>query len=163
MKKLSVLLFLCLTHCFSSSDTKKVSKNTTAEQNVATATDDENTVSEIDTHTDDSEIQIKEDTTVYNIDSIDVKPDFRGGIKKLDKYIDQNIIHPEDSINSKGTVYASFIIETNGTLTNIKVLKDIGYGIGPEVIRALKRSVWNPGQLNGKTIRVSYSVPITIK
>ena len=163
MKKIYVLLFLCLTHCISSSDTKKVSKNIDTEQNVATATDDENAVSEIDTHTDDSEIQIKEDTTVYNIDSIDVKPDFEGGLKKLHKFIRFNYHYPEDELQVKGTVDVNFIVEKDGTLSDPKFTKDAGYGTGKEAVRLMKKCPrWFSGIHNNDTVRVRYYLTIPI-
>ncbi|HTG67178.1 MAG TPA: energy transducer TonB, partial [Flavobacterium sp.] len=58
----------------------------------------------------------------------------------------------------------SFVVEKDGSLTDIKVLRDIGYGTGKEAIRVLQKSPkWNPGIQNGKPVRVQYSLPITIQ
>ncbi|CAA9198467.1 energy transducer TonB [Flavobacterium collinsii] len=170
MKKLSVLLFFCLTHCFSSSDTKKVSKNTTAEQNVATATDDENTVSEIDTHTDDSEIQIKEDTTfedtnVYmTLEALDVKPEFHGGLNKFHKFVNENFIKPVEEPTLEGKIHITFVIEKDGSLSDIKIIKHLGFNTANEAIRVLKQCPkWIPGELNHKKIRVFKTDSIILK
>jgi protein TonB len=62
-----------------------------------------------------------------------------------------------------GKIMVSFIVETDGSLSNIKVLKDIGYGSGAEAIRVLKKSPkWMPGKQNGKPVRVEYTMPISI-
>jgi hypothetical protein len=64
----------------------------------------------------------------------------------------------------KGKVYVTFIVELDGRLTNIKIIRDIGYGIGTEVVRVLGICPnWIPGKMNEKTVRVLYSLPITIQ
>ena len=62
-----------------------------------------------------------------------------------------------------GKVYVTFVVEKDGSLTDIKVIRDIGFGTGKEAIRVLKSSPkWTPGEKNGKKVRVLYSIPITI-
>ena len=57
----------------------------------------------------------------------------------------------------------SFIVETDGSLSNIKTIKDIGYGTGDEAIRVLKNSPkWKPGKIGEKPVRAEYSLPISI-
>mgnify|MGYP003411423114 CR=1 FL=1 len=64
----------------------------------------------------------------------------------------------------KGKVFVSFVVEKDGSLTDIKVIRDIGYGTGKEAIRVLKQCPkWNPGEQNGKKVRVLYSLPINIQ
>jgi periplasmic protein TonB len=64
----------------------------------------------------------------------------------------------------KGKVYVTFVVEKDGSLTDIKVLRDIGYGTGKEAIRVLSKCPkWMPGEQNGKKVRVLYSLPITIQ
>jgi protein TonB len=56
-----------------------------------------------------------------------------------------------------------FVVEKDGSLTNIIVIRDIGYGTGKEAIRVLKTSPkWISGKQNGKPVRVHYSIPIPI-
>lgn len=105
-----------------------------------------------------------QENEIYNTAGVEVKPIFPGGIEKFYKYVDYNIKYPDKELNVKGKVYVTFIIEKDGTLTDIKILRDVGYGTGAEVIRVLKKCPhWNAGTLNGKNVRVLYSVPITIK
>ncbi|AYN06218.1 MULTISPECIES: energy transducer TonB [unclassified Flavobacterium] len=106
---------------------------------------------------------VEEDNQVYNTAGIEVKPEFPGGIEKFYKFVANNYRTPEEE-GLKGKVYVTFVVEKDGSLTDIKVLRDIGYGTGPEAIRVLKKCPkWNPGEQNGKKVRVLYSLPITIQ
>jgi protein TonB len=106
---------------------------------------------------------VEEDNSIHNMAGIEVKPDFPGGLDKFYKYVGNNYKIPEeDGLNGK--VFVTFVVEKDGSLTDIKVIRDIGYGTGKEAIRVLKNSPrWNPGEQNGKRVRVQYSLPITIK
>lgn len=106
---------------------------------------------------------VEEDTQIYNTAGIEVKPDFPGGIEKFYKFVGNNYKTPEEE-GLKGKVYVTFVVEKDGSLTDIKVLRDIGYGTGAEAIRVLKKCPkWTPGEQNGKKVRVLYSLPITIQ
>jgi len=106
---------------------------------------------------------IAEDNNIYNTAGIEVKPEFPGGIDKFYKYVGKNYQVPEEE-GLKGKVFVSFVVEKDGSLTDIKVIRDIGYGTGKEAIRVLKASPkWNPGEQNGKKVRVLYSLPINIQ
>ena len=103
------------------------------------------------------------DNTVYTTAGIEVKPDFPGGMEKFYKFVGSNYVAPEEE-GLKGKVFVSFVVEKDGSLTDIKVIRDIGYGTGKEAIRVLKKSPrWSPGIQNGKPVRVLYSLPITIQ
>ena len=103
------------------------------------------------------------DNQIYNTAGIEVKPDFPGGINKFYKFVGDNYQTPEEE-GLKGKVYITFVVEKDGSLTDIKVIRDIGYGTGKEAIRVLKKSPrWSPGVQNGKPVRVLYSLPITIQ
>ncbi len=104
-----------------------------------------------------------DDNQIYNTAGIEVKPEFPGGMEKFYSYVGKNYRAPEEE-GLKGKVYVTFVVEKDGSLTDIKVLRDIGYGTGTEAIRVLKRCPkWNPGVQNGKPVRVLYSLPITIQ
>lgn len=103
------------------------------------------------------------DNQIYNTAGIEVKPDFPGGIEKFYKFVGSNYQTPEEE-GLKGKVYVTFVVEKDGSLTDIKVIRDIGYGTGKEAIRVLKKCPkWTPGEQNGKKVRVLYSLPITIQ
>lgn len=106
---------------------------------------------------------VEEDNTVYNTAGIEVKPDFPGGMEKFYQYVGKNYRTPEEE-GLKGKVYVTFVVEKDGSLTDIKVLRDIGYGTGKEAIRVLKATPrWNPGEQNGKKVRCTFSLPISIQ
>jgi protein TonB len=106
---------------------------------------------------------VEEDNNIYNTAGIEVKPDFPGGLEKFYKFISKNYQLPDEE-GLKGKVFVTFVVEKDGSLTDIKVVRDIGYGTGKEAIRVLKSCPkWNPGEQNGKKVRVLYSLPISIQ
>lgn len=96
---------------------------------------------------------------------LDKMPEFPGGMAKFYTYVGNNFQRPELDVERTLKVYVSFVIERDGSITDIKVLNDPGYGLGKEAIRVLKsiKTKWSPGILNGKTVRTAYNLPITIK
>lgn len=106
---------------------------------------------------------VEDDNNIYNTAGIEVKPDFPGGMEKFYKYISKNYQIPEEE-GLKGKVFVSFVVEKDGSLTDIKVIRDIGYGTGKEAMRVLRSCPkWTPGEQNGKKVRVLYSLPISIQ
>jgi protein TonB len=106
---------------------------------------------------------VEEDNTVYNTAGIEVKPEYPGGIEKFYNFVQKNYQMPDEE-GLKGKVYVTFVVEKDGSLTDIKVLRDIGYGTGKEAIRVLKSTPkWNPGEQNGKKVRCTYSLPISLQ
>nr|WP_315251902.1 energy transducer TonB [uncultured Flavobacterium sp.] len=106
---------------------------------------------------------VAEDKGIYNLAGIEQKPEFPGGIEKFYSFIGKNYTPPEEE-GLKGKVYVTFVVEKDGSLTDIKVIRDIGYGTGKEAIRVLNKCPkWLPGEQNGKKVRVLYSLPITIQ
>ncbi|MBC7846574.1 MAG: energy transducer TonB [Flavobacterium sp.] len=106
---------------------------------------------------------VEEDNTVYNTAGIEVKPEYPGGIEKFYAFVAKNYQMPDEE-GLKGKVYVTFVVEKDGSLTDIKVLRDIGYGTGKEAIRVLKATPrWSPGEQNGKKVRCTYSLPISLQ
>ena len=105
---------------------------------------------------------VEEDNTIYNTAGIEVKPDFPGGLEKFYKYISKSYSAPEDCGNGK--VFVTFVVEKDGSLTDIKVLREVCPGSGKEAVRVLKSCPrWNSGEQNGKKVRVLFSLPISIQ
>jgi periplasmic protein TonB len=103
------------------------------------------------------------DNGLYDTAGIEVKPEFPGGIDKFYKYVGNNYQTPEEE-GLKGKVYVSFVVEKDGSLTDIKAVRDIGYGTGAEAVRVLKKCPrWTPGVQNGKPVRCTYTLPISIQ
>jgi len=106
---------------------------------------------------------VEEDNTVYNVAGIEVKPDFPGGLEKFYAFVGKNYQAPDEE-GLKGKVYVTFVVEKDGSLTDIKVIRDIGYGTGKEAIRVLNKCPkWSPGEQNGKKVRCTFSLPISIQ
>ncbi|GEM54663.1 energy transducer TonB [Flavobacterium branchiophilum] len=111
----------------------------------------------------DTKVVEAEPEILYNSAGIEVKPDFPGGIEKFYKFVGNNFQVPDEE-GLKGKVYVSFVVEKDGSLTDIKVLRDIGFGTGAEAIRVLKKCPkWAPGEQNGKKVRCTYQLPISIQ
>jgi protein TonB len=104
------------------------------------------------------------DNTVYNSAGLQVQPEFPGGMAAFYKYVNNNFRIPELDQNMQAKIYVSFVVEKDGSLTAIKVLRDPGYGLGKEAERVLKalKIKWQPGIQNGKPVRASFNLPITI-
>lgn len=100
-----------------------------------------------------------------NFAALQVKPEFPGGIDKFRQYIANNFRTPDLDRDTNLKITVSFIVERDGTLTGIKVLKDPGFGAGKEAERVLKsvKTKWKPGIQNGKPVRANYILPIVIQ
>jgi hypothetical protein len=86
--------------------------------------------------------------------------------KNFFKFVGENFNIPLEAVKNKvkGKVYLTFIVEMDGTLSNIKIIRDLGYGIGDEAARVLGISPkWIPGKVNGEAVRTMYSLPITVQ
>ncbi len=103
------------------------------------------------------------DNNVYSSAGIEVQPEFPGGAAGFSKYVQKNYRTPEVEQDLKGRVFIEFVVEKDGSLTDIKVVRDLGFGTGAEAVRMLKSAPkWKPGVQNGKFIRVRYSLPIML-
>ena len=93
----------------------------------------------------------------------DQNPEFPGGLNEFYKFLSNGIKYPRNARKNKiqGRVDISFVVETDGSLTNIKVSRSVSPDLDDEALRLIKSSPkWKPGIKNGKLIPVKYSVPI---
>jgi len=91
-------------------------------------------------------------------------PEFPGGLAEFGRFLSMNIKYPQDAVKNhiQGRVYLTFVVETDGKLSDIKVLKGIGGGCDEEAVRVLTLSPnWTPGIQNGKPVRIAFGVPIS--
>lgn len=116
--------------------------------------------------TEKSSPKLKEGFAV-SYDTTSVKgPEFPGGMVEFYKFIGKNFKMPAEASKNKieGKVLMEFMVEKDGSLSEIKIIKDLGNGLGDEATRVLKLSPkWNPATQDGKPVRVTYALPITIK
>lgn len=97
---------------------------------------------------------------------VEEMPEFKGGIAAMHKFILETIQYPENAKESgiQGMVYISFIVETNGMITNSKVLRGIGGGCDEEAQRVISMMPpWIPGKQRGKPVRVQFNLPLEFK
>jgi TonB family protein len=96
--------------------------------------------------------------------SIEQAPQFKGGMLGFYQFLARNLHYPDQMFryNVQGSVIISLTVEKDGSLTDIKSVKDVGYGSADEVIRVLKKSPkWQPGFQNGRPVRITYTLPIS--
>ena len=93
----------------------------------------------------------------------DVNPEFNGGEAKLYEYLSENIKYPDLARDGgiTGKVYVQFVVEKDGSITNIQVKRDIGGGCGEEAKRVVRgMPKWKPGKVGGRTVRSQFILPI---
>ncbi len=101
---------------------------------------------------------------VFNIKEVDVAPNYLGGFDRLSKLILENFNTPTSKEFKGGKVLISFTVEIDGSLSDIQIYKDLGFGTGEEAVRVLKAfKNWIPAQKNGKNVRCNFGIPITLK
>ena len=106
------------------------------------------------------EEEIKEEDPFIHVEEM---PRFPGGEVALFKYLGDNIKYPAMAKDAgiNGKVYVTFVIEKDGSIGNVKILRGIGGGCDEEAIRILNGMPhWSPGKQRGKPVRVQYNLPI---
>ncbi|WP_183567565.1 M56 family metallopeptidase [Mucilaginibacter sp. SP1R1] len=103
------------------------------------------------------------DTSSRVFTSVERVPEFPGGLKAFGKFLSDNIKYPKADREKgvQGRVIVAFIVEKDGSLSDLKILRGISKGLDNESLRVLRLSPnWQFGIQNGKAVRVQYSVPI---
>jgi protein TonB len=94
---------------------------------------------------------------------VEQMPEYLGGEDKLEQYFKENIKYPskEKEMGIEGRVICAFIVNEDGSLSNIKIARSISEKFDEEAIRLIKNMPnWKPGKQNEKAVKVSYSLPI---
>ena len=97
--------------------------------------------------------------------SVEIQPEPPGGMAAFRKWIETNYVYPQGAIDAgvKGTVNVSFVVEKDGSLTDVKIVRDLQYGTGQAALNMLKKAKkWSPGIQNGRPVRVAYTLPIRL-
>ena len=107
---------------------------------------------------------VEEEPEIFEI--VEEMPTFPGGDQELLKFLYGNIKYPpiakENDI--QGLAVLSFVVNEDGTISNIEVLRDIGGGCGDEAARVVATMPkWNPGKQRGKSVKVAYKLPVRFK
>ncbi len=99
-------------------------------------------------------------------DVVEQMPQFPGGDAELLKYLRGNIKYPRmaSENNIEGKVFVSFVVKSDGSITNVKVLRGIGGGCDEEAVRVVKSMPsWLPGKQGGRPVPVSFKLPVVFK
>ena len=97
---------------------------------------------------------------------VEEMPAFPGGEKALLEYVAKNIKYPQIARETgiQGRVFVGFVVEPDGSVSNVKILRGIGGGCDEEAMRVIKSlPKWKPGKQRGKAVRVSYQIPVVFK
>lgn len=104
----------------------------------------------------------EQDDAVYSM--VSEQPSFPGGMQEMMKFISENRKYPAEAKakDIHGKVIVAFVVERDGSLSDVKIRRGIGYGCDEEAIRVIKSMPkWTPGKQNGKAVRVSFMLPVT--
>ncbi len=93
----------------------------------------------------------------------EVMPEYPGGKDALFAYIGTNLKYPEQAVEEgiEGVVFVTFVVEADGRITGVTVLRGMGGALDKEAVRVVSGMPnWMPGKQNGKVVRVKYNLPI---
>jgi len=108
------------------------------------------------------EEELKEETQIFTV--VEEEAGFPGGIEKLNEYLSKSIKYPQQAreTGTKGRVMLTFVVEKDGSITDIKVLRDIGSGCGEEAKRVVNEMPkWKPAKQRGKAVRQQFVLPVS--
>lgn len=101
---------------------------------------------------------------IYEYDYVSEKPTFPGGDSKLVKFINSTREYPKEAYENgiQGRVICSFVVNTDGSISNIQILRGVEDSLNEEAIRIIKKMPkWTPGRIDGQAVpvRVIYPIP----
>lgn len=106
----------------------------------------------------------EEETKVFDV--VEEMPQFPGGPSALFEYLSKNIRYPvvAEENGVQGRVIVTFVVERDGSITDVKVIKSVDPSLDKEAQRVVKSMPhWIPGKQNGSAVRVKYTVPVTFR
>lgn len=95
--------------------------------------------------------------------TVEQQPQYPGGMDALHLFLTKNLSYPRSAANAgvSGRVFISFVVNTDGSLTDVQVLRGIGFGCDEEAVRVIQKMPhWKPGKQLGRAVRVKYNLPI---
>lgn len=97
---------------------------------------------------------------------VEVMPEFAGGQEALRKFMQRNLHYPAQALSNSvaGKVLVSFVVNTDGSISNVEVTKGLGFGTDEEAARVVRKMPsWTPGRQNNRAVPVRYTLPITFR
>jgi protein TonB len=134
----------------------------TTEEQVNTSVNKEVTEEVVETN----KIIKEPDEEVVNFYIIEEKPEFPGGEEGMMKWIAEHIKYPEIAKENgiTGKVFIQFVIDKDGRVTNVSVLRGVDPSLDKEALRVISAMpAWTPGKQRGKAVKVSFQLPINFK
>ena len=111
-----------------------------------------------------AEIEDAEMPKVFDV--VENMPEFPGGMTAMMQFLAENVCYPEaaEKAGTQGRVIATFIVEKDGSITNIKIVKSVSEELDAEAKRVIEAMPnWKPGKQSGEPVRVKYTIPITFR
>ena len=98
--------------------------------------------------------------------AVEQNAEFPGGLGALGKYLQKNLKYPAAAqrANVSGKVYVQFVVNTDGSIQNVDVIKSVGFGCDEEAVRVIKSVPrWTPGKQSGRAVRSRFTIPINFQ
>ena len=96
-------------------------------------------------------------------DQVEQLPEYPGGMSAMIEFLQTNLKYPEDAIKQKvgGRVMVMFVVETDGSLSNVRVARKVFPSLDAEAVRVVKTMPkWKPGKEKGRAVRVNFTLPV---
>lgn len=106
----------------------------------------------------------QEEQQIFTV--VEAMPSYPGGEEAMRRYLSESIEYPQMARESgiQGRVFVTFVVERDGNITDVKILRGIGGGCDEEALRVIKNMPkWSPGKQRGKPVRVQFNMPIMFK
>ncbi len=124
----------------------------------------------IDTPVVHDNVKLKDEKNVDDFDApvtvAEKMPEYPGGLKAMYAYLSGNLKTTQQAIDFgiEGKVFVTFVVEKDGSITGIEIMRGLGFGLDEEVVRVLQSMPpWSPGMQGGKKVRVQYNLPVSFK
>ncbi len=130
--------------------------------NVDAEADEETEVEEVEYTIEDTKEEEVVEAEIFQV--VEQLPEFPGGDEALFKYLSDNLIYPDRAREAgiEGRVMVGFVVEPDGRISNVKVIRSKAAALDDEAIRVVKAMPkWKAGKQRGKAVRVQYQIPIT--
>lgn len=98
--------------------------------------------------------------------AVEQQPEYPGGQTALFRFLSENITYPKDAAEAyiQGRVVVSFVVEKDGSIDDVKVVRGVHPSLDAEAMRVIKLMPrWTPGRMNGSVVRVQYTLPLSFK
>lgn len=153
---------ICLAACVGNGENKSAENNAEAKD---TANVDNSKAETTDVKFD-SKVAARNSETDTVMDKCEVMPKFPGGESGMMKFLTENVKYPKEALDKgiTGRVLVEFVVERDGSINDVKIMKSVDPILDNEAIRIVKAMPkWEPGTMDGKAVRVKHTLPVTFR